>query len=96
MHGARRNDLEHDAATADQIRRARKYLNRRHATRERARELRVLRPHRVLDPDIRRHRIRGFVDVVGLRALILRRRTAADVRVRVDDAGRDDTCPYRR
>ena len=48
------NDLEHDAASADQIRRAGKHLERRDAAGEVARELRILRPHRVLGPHVRR------------------------------------------
>ena len=54
LHGARRNDLQHHAASADEIGRSGEHLDRRDAAGEAARELWILRPHRVLDPHVRR------------------------------------------
>ena len=50
-------------------------------------KLRILRPHRMLGPDIWRDRIGCFVAVA--QRVYARRRINAEVRVDVDDAGRD-------
>ena len=95
LHRARRDDLEHDAASADEIRRTGQHLKRRDAAGEVARELRILRPHRVLGPHVRRHRVRWLRCRRRLR-VAAGRRVDAEVRVVVDDAGRDVLAAFRR
>ena len=86
LHRARRDELQHRAATADEIGGPRERLDRRDTARDRERDLRILRPERMLGPHLGRHRARGLVAVrFPERA---GRGVHADVRVRVDHAGR--------
>src|SRR5881396_3590015 len=52
LHRAGRDELEHRAAPADEVRRAWERLNRGDAARDRQRDLRILRPERMLRPDL--------------------------------------------
>ena len=86
LHGARRDELQHCAAAADEIGRPGQRLNRRDAARDRERNLRILRPERMLGPHLGRHRARGLVAVRFPECA--GRGIHADVRVRVDHARR--------
>src|SRR5690606_28352036 len=79
--------LEGDAAAADQVGRAGQDLQRGDAAGARGVEAGVRRPHRMLGPDVGGDR-RGGLVAVGVRAHA-RTRVDAEVRVHVDDAGRD-------
>ena len=68
------------------LRRSGQHLQRRHATGEVARKLRILRPDRMLRPHVRRRRVGHLVAVAE--RVAARRGVDAEVRVVVDDAGR--------
>src|SRR5881398_3906059 len=86
LHGARRDELQDRTAPADQVRRARQRLDRGDPAGDGQRDLRVLRPERVLRPHGRRHRVRRLVAVrLGIGP---RRGVHAEVRVVVDQPGR--------
>src|SRR5207249_2890884 len=87
-NGARGNELEDRAAPADQVRRSGQRLNRRDAAGDGERNLWILRPERMLGPHLRRHRVRGLVAVVLTEGA--RRRVYAEVRMVVDQPGRDE------
>ena len=84
--GDRRHVLERHRAAAEQVRRAGQHVQCGDTALERGLEARVLRPHRVLRPDV------GGVGRGGLVAVRVRidtrRGIDAEVRVDVDDAGR--------
>ena len=77
LHRARGHNFQDHAATANQVCRARQNLHRGHAAGQRSRKLRILRPDRMLGPDIRGNRIRRFV-AVAVR-VDTRRRVITDV-----------------
>ena len=83
LHGARRHHLQGDGAAADQVGRAREDLQCGGAPREVPRELRVLRPDRMLGPDMGRDRGRRLV-AIAVRGGP-RRGIDAQVRVGVDE-----------
>ena len=85
--GRRRHVLQRRAAATDEVGRTRQHLQARDAARERGEEARVLRPDRMLGPDVRRDRP-GHLVAVAVRAHA-RARIHAQVRVDVDDARRD-------
>ena len=87
LDGACGHDLEHHAPAADQVAGTGQHLDGRDPAGEVPGELRVLRPDRVFRPDLRRHRI-GHLVAVGV-GLDSRRGVDAEVRVHVDEAGRD-------
>ena len=80
--------LSDDAAAAEQVGRARQHLQRGDAAGQLARELRILRPDRVLGPDLGGVRLRRLVAVLGRGDA--GRRIDAEVGVDVDDARRDE------
>ena len=86
LHGARGNEFEDGAPPADQVRRSRQRLDGRDSARDRERDLRILRPERMLGPDLRRHRI-GRLVAVGF-GIGARGRVHPQVRMVVDDPGR--------
>ena len=86
LHGARGDELEDGAAAADQIGGAGQRLDGRDAPSDRQRDLRILRPERVLRPHLGGHGVRGLVPIrLGER---IGRGIDAQVRVIVDQAGR--------
>ena len=82
-----RDVAQRDAAAADEVGRTWQHLHRRHAARERRGKAGILRPYRVLGPDTRGHRIGRLVAV--LRRVDAGARVHAEVRVHVDQPGRD-------
>ena len=86
LHGGGGDVLEHHAAAADQVGRTRQHHHAGDAAGQGGTEARVLRPDAVLGPDLGGHRRGHLVAVVvGADA---RRRVHAQVRVHVDQAGR--------
>src|SRR5262249_18642453 len=86
LYGPGRHYLKHDAATADQICRAWQHLNCGYATRQYARQLRILRPNRVFCPNVCGYRIGSLVTVaIGIDA---RSWINADVRMHINYPGR--------
>ena len=84
---ARRHVLHRDPATADEIPGSWQDLHRRHAAGKRELELRILRPDRMVGPHFRGHRIGHLVAV--LQRFDAGRRVDAEMRMGVDDSGRD-------
>ncbi len=85
--GRRGHVLERDCAPADEIGGAGQDLQRGDAAFERCLEAGILRPHAVLRPHVRRDRIGHFV-AVAVR-VDARSRIDAEMRVHVDEPGRD-------
>ena len=81
------NVLDGDAAAADQVRRSRQKLHRGDAAGQRGAEARVLRRDGMFGPDFRRRRAGHLVAVVV--RVHARAGIHAEVRMHVDDAGRD-------
>uniref|UniRef100_A0A0N4Z8D2 Phenol hydroxylase n=1 Tax=Parastrongyloides trichosuri TaxID=131310 RepID=A0A0N4Z8D2_PARTI len=88
LHGHRGYVLEGHAAAAEQVGRAGQDLHRRHPARAGGVEAGVLRPDRVLGPDLGGVRVGGLVAVAH--PLHAGRGIDAQVAVNVDDARRDE------
>ena len=87
LHGPARNDLQDDASSADEICRAWEHLQRGDAAGQIARKLWILRPNRMLGPDLRSRRAGRFVAIA--QRVSAGRRVHSEVRVIVDQAGSD-------
>ncbi len=85
LHRARGNHLEHHAAPAYQIRRTGKHLKCGYPAREYPRKLWILRPNRMLGPDVRRHRVGRLVAI--REGVAARRRVDSQMRMHVDQSG---------
>ncbi len=87
LHRAGRHELQHRAPAADEVARPGESLDRGDPARDRERDLRILRPERMLGPHLGRH---GAGQLVAVRLCVgPRRGVDAQMRVCVDQTWRD-------